>query len=235
MANRDLSLSARAENTREPLPEKDPIQFKLSEIKQHFDENLSSIKNQFNIADELFKSGKNEECKNIWRSQIVFLEGILDFYLHEISKYSLYNMFTGNWKKSIKYKTIKVPMEQVEIGLKSSESKEWFFTFLNKQFERDVFLAAETMVDQLNLIGLDFGDVMKIAFPRDTSNASHKYGKKVVSELFSRRNQIAHQLDRDHKTAIQKDIDKAYVETKIEEVTKIVNAIQSLAEEKNNT
>ena len=82
MANRDLSLSARAENTREPLPEKDPIQFKLSEIKQHFDENLSSIKNQFNIADELFKSGKNEECKNIWRSQIVFLEGILDFYLH---------------------------------------------------------------------------------------------------------------------------------------------------------
>ena len=38
------------------------------------------------MADELFESGKEEESRNIWRAQIVFLESAFDFYLHELTK-----------------------------------------------------------------------------------------------------------------------------------------------------
>lgn len=78
MAERDVSLTHRVENVREATPVVMPVQFELSQIKRHFDESLEAIKNQFEIADSLISNGKTEDGKTIYRSQIVFLEGILD-------------------------------------------------------------------------------------------------------------------------------------------------------------
>ena len=82
------------------------------------------------------------------------------------------------------------------------------------------------MKDQLNLIGVGFGPVMEIAFPKGTVNESHAYGKEIVQKLFERRNAIAHQVDRSHASAEQNDIDKTYVEQCIADVEAIVTAIQ---------
>ena len=99
MERRDLSLTSRVEGVRDPLPSC-VVHFELTEIKSHFDQSLLEIQNQFNIADELHTAGKVEDCKNIWRSQVVFLEGILDFYLHELSKYALFSFDNRNITKS---------------------------------------------------------------------------------------------------------------------------------------
>ena len=230
MERRNLELSARVEDVRDPLPSR-VVHFDLVQIKSHFDESLLSIKKQFDIADELLANGKAEEAKTIWRSQIVFVEGILDFYIHEISKYALYKMFTGNWPPSDQYKSLRIPMKEVESALQSGESKEWFFDFLNSLFARDVFLSAESMKDQLNLVGIGFGPVMCKAFPKRTANESHRYGRSVVNALFTRRNEIAHQIDRNHASAVQNNIDKTFVEEKLQEVESIVSAIQLIAEE----
>ena len=64
---------------------------------------------------------------------------------------------------------------------------------------------------------------------------AEKYGKKVVKELFQRRNDIAHQNDRSHASATQKDIDREYVEGYIAKIELIVNAIYDIAEEKVKT
>ena len=93
MAERNLDLNERVEASRDPHRIASPVQFELSDIKGHFDQSLDRIKNQYEVADSLKQDGKDDDCKNIWRSQIVFLEGILDFYLHEMSKYCLYKMF----------------------------------------------------------------------------------------------------------------------------------------------
>ena len=50
--------------------------------------------------------------------------------------------------------------------------------------------------------------------------------------MFQRRNAIAHQNDRSHASAEQNDITKEFVEDYISKVETIVNAIHSLAEEK---
>lgn len=226
---RNLALGNRIEEVRNPQ-EPCIVQFDLREIKEHFDQSLASIKQQFSITDELQSAFKLDECKTIWRSQIVLLEGVLDFYIHEISKYGLYQMFKGNWGKTEKYKSFLVPMREVERAIEASESKEWFFEYINTKFSRDVFLAAESMKDQLNLIGVGFGPVMEIAFPKDTVNESHAYGKDIVQKLFERRNAIAHQVDRSHASAEQNDIDKEYVDQCIAHVEAIVNAVQQRAE-----
>ena len=122
---RDFSLTPRSEETRDPRPVADPVQFTLAQIRTHFDESLASIQKQFDVAQTLNNDGKIEECRDIWRSQIVFLEGILDFYLHELSKYALYQMFLGRWEKSARYQNLQLKMQDVETALDAPESKTW--------------------------------------------------------------------------------------------------------------
>lgn len=232
MAYKDLYLHNRAEGIREVQLPLVPTQFSLEEIKQHFDQTLQSIEKEYAIADSLFSAGRTEEAQTIWRSQVVFLEGLLDFYIHEISKYGLFCMFCGQWEKSEKYISIKVPMSVVETALVNEESKKWFFEYLNDFFSRQVFLAEESMRNQLNLIGIGFGNVMHKAFSKATSNESQKYGAKIVEDLYKRRNVIAHQNDRDHASAKQNSITKGFVEEACRNIVTIVNAIQTIAKEK---
>lgn len=231
MGRRNLSLTQRSESIREQRPVMPPVHFTLDEIKSHFDDSLDSIKNQYLVADSLLESGNIEGCKTIWRSQIVLAEGLLDFYIHEISKYCLYWMFEGQLSKTEKYNSLLIPMSKVEKGISAIESKEWFFEYLNDRFCKDVFLSGESMKDQLNLIGVTFEKVMYKAFPSDTINDSQKIGKQIVKELFQRRNEIAHQNDRSHYTAEQNDIDKEFVEKYIDNIVSIVCSIHDIAVE----
>ena len=113
MGKRDLSLTPRNEETREQNVIVSPVHFPLTDIKQHFDESMQSVKEQFTVADNLLSEGNAEGCRIIWRSQIVFAESLLDFYIHEMSKYCLFRMFTGEWQKSEKYKNLEVKMSKV--------------------------------------------------------------------------------------------------------------------------
>ncbi len=229
---RDLSLTPRKENQRDALPIAPPIQFSLEEIKHHFDESIESVKKQYEVADLLMKDSDTDGCKTIWRSQVVLAEGLLDFYMHEMSKYCLFRMFTGQWDKSEKYNRIMVPMGKVEEAIEATESKDWFFNYLNDRFSRDVFISKESMKDQLNLIGIGFSSVMVKAFPRDKEETSCKDGAKIVSDLFCRRNEIAHQNDRSHSSAEQNDITKTFVSECISNIETIVNSIHELAKDK---
>lgn len=232
MAKRDLSLTPRKEELRDAKPAVIPTQFSLNEIKQHFKDSLDAIKKQYAVADSLNDGGDTEGCKMIWRSQVVLAEGLLDFYIHEMSKYCLFRMFTGAWPSSEKYASFMVPMEKVEEALAAAQSKDWFFSYLNDRFSRDVFLSCESMREQLNLIGIGFTSTMVKAFPRDKEETSKKEGARIVAELFQRRNAIAHQNDRSHASAEQNDITKEFVDGYISKVETIVNAVHSLAEEK---
>lgn len=232
MAKKDLSLASRAEDTRDAILVPSPVQFSLSEIKQHFTDSMSEVKAQYEVA-ELLQSNKNEVgCKTIWMSQVVLAEGLLDFYIHEISKYCMFRMFSGLWEKSEQYESFPVPMVAVEMAIDATKSSDWFFGFLNDRFSRDVFLATKNMRKQLNLIGIGFGSVMTKAFPCDTENQSDKIGAKEVEALFERRNKIAHQNDRSHDSAKQADISREFVEEYIAKIENIVNAIHMVAEEK---
>ncbi len=231
-AKRDLSLIPRKENQRDAQPIAPPVQFSLEEIKQHFVDSMQSIKEQYVVADSLLVDGNENGCKTIWRSQIVLAEGLLDFYIHEMSKFCLFRMFTGQWEKSEKYASIKIPMAKVEEAMEAIESKDWFFNYLNDRFSRDVFISKESMRDQLNLIGIGFSAVMVKAFPSDKEETSNKYGSKVVADLFERRNVIAHQNDRSHASAEQNDISKEFVSDYISKVETIMSSIHSIAEDK---
>lgn len=230
--NRNLDLSERVENVREQQGIRYIVHFNLQEIKDRFDESIQSIEQKFNLYDELMESGKVDEAKDILRSQIIFLEGVVDFYLHEMTKYSYFKMFSNEWDKTSQYKSFNVKMEMVEKGLNSPNSREWFFEYVTDSFKRIVFLSRESINDQLNAIGIPYKDIMHNVFVEKSENESKKIGDDFIRKLFERRNTIAHQNDRSHDSAIQNDIDKDYVEYNIETMKKIAHEIYVIANAK---
>lgn len=233
MNMRDVSLTPRIEAVREGRKIEPPKHFSLDEILEHYKESLSAVKDQFIVADEMLKSGNETGCKMIWRSQVVLSEGLMDFYIHELSKYCLFQMFSGQWEKSEKYNNFMIPMVKVEEALNAAESKEWFFEYLNARLSRECYLASEMMKDQLNLIGIGFADAMKNAFSDEDDPV--KAGQLKIQGLFKRRNEIAHQNDRSHASAEQTDITKQYVEEYIASVNTIVLQIHKIAVNKTKT
>lgn len=209
-----------------------PVRFSISEIRKHFDDSLNAFKAQFAVADYLCADGNDDGAKMIFRSIVVLVEGLLDFFIHEMSKYCLFKMFNGEWKKSEKYGSIMVPMNVVEEAIERLESGEWFFAYVNERFSRAVFLSLDSMREQLNLIGIDFTAVMCVAFPQHSENESVRYGSDVIRHLFMRRNEIAHQNDRSHASALQNDISREFVADYVSKVEAIVTAIERIAERK---
>ena len=184
--NRDLSLSSRQENVRSQQQIRRVVHFTLQEIKDRFDDSIQNIEKKFDIYDQLLVSGKVDEGKDILRSQIVFLESTIDFFLHEMTKYSYYKMFSNEWDKTSQYKSFNVKMEIVEKGLNSGDSKEWFFEYVNDTFDRVVFLGSESMKDQLNSIGIPFKDVMHHVFAEKNEEISVKKAKSFDQLVSSR-------------------------------------------------
>ncbi len=231
---RDLELLPRVEEQRNKKDVNIPIiEFDLNEIKSHFDDNIKNIEKNFEIVDKMASNNEVEKSKNILRSQIVFLESALDFYLHEISKYAMIKIFKDEWPKTDRYKNLKVEMRLVEDAINNPESYEWLLNYINERNKREVYISLESMKDQLNLLGIEFNNVIDTAFSNKYNNEGQLLnGKQVIKDLFNRRNEIAHQSDRSHYNAKQNEITKSYVLESIEYVKNVVLTIHNIASSK---
>ena len=231
MEERNLDLVPRKEGTREKVTPV-MIKFQLDEIKRHFDENVQYIRAQFKIADEMLQLGKEDDAKTIWRSQIVFVESAFDFYLHEITKYGLSEMFTGGWEKTEKYYNLSVKMSIVDKALNAREDTEWFIEFVNDFYKEKTLVSYESVKDQMNLLGLNVQDVADGVFYERGSDVKTKEKlKNSLEGLYHRRNIIAHQSGRRHSDAQLEEISKELVESHLEDVEKVVQKIHELAEQ----
>ena len=86
--------------------------------------------------------------------------------------------------------------------------------------------AYENLRDQMNMIGIRITEILPRLFPHLVEP------KNVITNLYDRRNQIAHQTDRAHADAVQQDISEQFVRDRISEVDSIVGALHQAALEK---
>ena len=225
MDERNLDLVARNENTRDKF-QTEVVRFELDQVLQHFVETIQTINAQFDVVDELIESGKVIEGENIWRAQIIFLASALDFYMHELTKYGLCEIYNENWNRTDKYENLQVNMKAIEIALKSGEDIDWFLEYINNYYRAITMVSYESVKDQLNLLGISLASVADGAFYQrgETENTKGRL-KRRLNELFSRRNIIAHQSDRAHTDAQVKIITKEIVQKYIHDIKKIVKSI----------
>lgn len=232
MEERNLDLMSRKEGTRDKF-HTEVIRFELDQIMQHFTETLEAIKAQFYVADELVEVEKIMEGENIWRAQIIFLASAFDFYMHELTKYGLCEIYDENWEKTDKYNNLQISMRVIEIALKSGKDIDWFLEYMNSYYQAITIVSFESVKEQLNLLGINFVAVADRAFYQmgETEKTKDKL-KRRLNELYSRRNIIAHQTDREHTDAQVKSITKEIVQNFIDDIEKIVKAIDEEARKK---
>ncbi len=225
MEERNLDLATRNEDTRDKF-HTNVIKFELNQIMQHFKETIQAINAQFDVANGLEKAGKTAEGENIWRAQVVFLASALDFYMHELTKYGLCEIYNENWNRTDKYNNIQVNMKVIEKALKSGEDIDWFLEYINNYYQTITMVSYESVKEQFNLLGIDLKAVADKAFYQigGTERTKDKM-KRRLNELFYRRNIIAHQTDRAHTDAQVKKITKDIVQSFICDIEKIVNSI----------
>lgn len=232
MDERNLDLVARNEDTRDKF-HTNVIRFELDQILQHFEETIQAINAQFDVADELIEAGKVTEGKNIWRAQIIFLAGALDFYMHELTKYGLCEIYDENWDRTDKYENLQVNMKVIEVALKAGEDIDWFLEYINSYYRVITMVSYESVKDQLNLLGIKLSSVADGAFyQRDGIENTKDKLKRRLNGLFVRRNTIAHQSDREHTDAQVNIITKEIVQGFICDIEKIVRSIDNEARNK---
>lgn len=232
MGEKNLDLTARNENTRDKFYTK-VIRFELDQIMQHFQEAIQAVNAQFDVADELVEAGRFIEGENIWRAQIIFLESALDFYMHELTKYGLCEIYNEHWNHTEKYNNLQVNMKAVETALKYGEDADWFLEYINDYYRTITMISYESWKEQMNLLGISITDIADRAFyERDGTEKTKDKLKRRLNQLFGRRNFIAHQTDRNHADAQIKNITKEIVQDFISDVEKIVGAIDSAVRDK---
>lgn len=225
MEERNLDLMIRNEDTREKF-HTEVVRFELDQIMQHFTESIQAIYTQFEVADELIAYGKIKEGENIWRAQIIFLTSAFDFYMHELTKYGLCEIYDENWERTEKYSNLQVGMKTIEIALKSGEDIDWFLEYINDYYKAITMVSYESVKNQLNLLGIDLKKVADRAFyNRGEREKTRVKLRRRLNELFSRRNIIAHQSDRAHADAQVKNITKEIVQDFMDDIQRIVNSI----------
>ena len=189
------------------------ISFEYSLIKNRFDENIEDVKIKFSIADSIEVENQKKE---IWRSQIVFLESSLDFYLHEIIKFGFIKMFNNEWDETDGFKDFSVSLGFAIELAKHPENAETLLDEIDKGNHKLCFMRFDNIIKNLKLIGI------KISFP----------DKEIINEIYKRRNQIAHQTDRNPPETEKQDITRELVEMYINKIEKLVEIIDKAIKNK---
>lgn len=234
--DKKVSLSERKVELREKVSLPTVKAFSPDECYTHFQKSITLLKKQFDLADTLLEKGDQEDFKQICRSQIVFLEGILDFYIHELTKIGIKCMFLEQWPKTQKYMNLCIPMSVVEKGvIETSTSCEWLLEHCVGRIGLDTYLSYKCLKDQLNFLGISLDAILSetfystCEFTGEKRNDGLKNGKKWINDLFMRRNQIAHQMDRSLCDSSEYDISKEFVSENIKNVELFISKIHEKA------
>lgn len=209
---KSLLINDRKENIKDQRESSKPLVFTLKQIKQQFDSDMDYLEHDI---ETLIKG--EEHKKYILRSQIVFLEASLDFYIHSISQTIVYKMLNGDMKLTTGFEKYKIPMSVVMKGLADKTSFDWFLKYNSENgMATETYLSSDSLGNQLSLLGINLSNVLK-------NHCSFK--GEAITRLFNRRNAIAHQGDRRHINHQENDIDRAYVRSSINMVKELVAGI----------
>ena len=229
MDNNTFEPSSRKENIIDKKKVEIPNDFDIDEIKKRFDEDVDYIKN----CETLLRAQKGKKNGNfILFSKIVFIESAFDFYLHEISKYGITKILRKEWQANENRIKFNISLKALLEYMDETNYEEMFRAILNSEWSKAVFIDFEVFTDQINLIGIDKKELMKKSFPNEKDPGN--YGKDFLIDLYKKRNHVVHQLMRKHIDAKREVLTKEYVNSAIDGVNSIANAIYDIIKNKVN-
>ncbi len=222
--NRDLHLANRKKDVRDKI-QPQVIKFGLEEIKQHFENSIADIEEQFKTID-ILESKDRAKINYILRSQIVFLGGSLDFYFHEITQFGIMQIYDEIWVETKPYKNITIKLDTILDVLKGKKDGSWFIEHINYEYSKISLISYDAIERAMNTIGLHMYEIADKIYGEEVPKKDKvKKLREKMNNLCERRNCIAHQFDMLHENAQKKPIHINTVKDFIEDAKAIVDAV----------
>lgn len=208
--------------TERKLKKKLRLSVNVKEVFKLYKENVKNIEKKFELYNQLVMRGETKEADEILRSQIVFLDSAFDYFVHGIVVYGLKMILNGDWERTGNFNQLQMSFEFVTKIIRAPEiNKLLIDEWLIPKVYRVPLMDYESAKEYLGLIGITY---KKCAF--------YNYDSEITN-LYRRRNAIAHQADRDRSTGALQSISKNDVENFIRETNNVVECIKQLIIEKN--
>lgn len=193
----------------------------LSDIKNNFDSCVNDINKRFDYVD-LFSSSESspeeiEASQDILRFQVVSIDSLLDFYMHQIFVYGLKKIFNDEWRKTGSYNKMTVPLSTVEYAIQNPGNTDWIEKIIDQHKNKDTFMNGYEINKVLNHIGLSLIDIAT-----SLGYTSQDLSKKL-NDLYDRRTKIVHYADIDPATKSKNPIHKS-------EVVAYINLVKNLCD-----
>jgi len=194
-----------------------------SNIIKQFSLNITDIREKETVYNHFKSNGDDTHADDILRFQIMFLSSTLDFYMHEITKDSILKMYSKEKEKSKFYETIMISLESVEILRDTPDSVEWLE---EEMIHRESFKSYQSTNNIRKCLAMNSKKtIWKIA--SDYFEGKGISIKDHLTELYEKRNRIAHQSDREPITRIKYAIEHNFVKEKIDIIEEFVNIIHN--------
>lgn len=170
------------EKRRKPKREKRTpvVDINFERIKKNINDNINDVKSKFALATREMTTDIHA-AEEIWRSQVVFLDSALDFYVHEVTTYGIVKIFNGEWPVTKSFNEKRVSLGFSINLMKNSENAVSLLTDeINRLNQQYCFMEYDNISINLKMVGIT---------PEKSMHAA-------IDNFYKRRNLIAHQSDR---------------------------------------
>ena len=162
---RKIVFEERSTDTRDTREVVHVAIFSIEEIKNHFYETLTQVMSQIKLADKLRVDGMNEEADEILRSQLVLIEAAYDYFLHELVRLGIMNLYKGNWEdKREKYMELQLSMKVLERALEG-KNEDWLKEWVAEKYSYMTLMDYEIFRKEVcGVLGISVNEVADLAF-----------------------------------------------------------------------
>lgn len=196
------------------------INKKVSDVLSEIKERQNQLKNKKELTDEDFF---------LLRTQIVFLESVFDYYIHEIITYGIIQTYKGDWPINNKFNNILVKLSTcIEMIKKPELDAEILKEYIIDYYGGMTFLDKENLNAKLRVIEINPEQVASQVFDDDNPPQAQQKFAEFIKELYNRRNRIVHQCDMEFGSNEKCTINVEEVDNYIAIVEKTIEVITQL-------
>ncbi|MNW48636.1 hypothetical protein D3C74_260120 [compost metagenome] len=195
----------------------------MQSVINQFNENMDRIK----MLHTVYLTYKNQvtnlvDISDMLRSEIVLIVSAVDFYVHEIVRIGMLEIFTGQRIDTASFRNYSISLKAIREAILEPQSFDWLEREIIEKHSWKSFQQAEKITEALRLItNVDFWGIAASSMNSESQNL-----KTNLNLIVDRRNKIAHEADMDPTCpGFRWPIDDVMVEESINFVSVLINNI----------
>lgn len=205
----------------------------MNNSKKHFDENINRVNNLGVIHTSITVQNNNGmDISDILRTQYVMLVSALDYFIHEIVRIGILEIYNGKRKITKEFKTFIFEIDKdvlLNKAIMKNLDNEWLNYQIIVKNGYKSFQQADKIEEALSLL-IDIEKNNKDVIWKNIANRMNmiyqeKNVKKQLNLIIERRNQIAHEADIEPTYKTKRNISQNDVNDSIRFINLLVDGI----------